>query len=178
MQAVAPFIDPVTKKKIYFIEPGAGGAATMASLFDMSGLEECMGGGVPGTVYDHGAYGRRMEGEEVRMRAQIEALRAAEGSEASGSPSGPSLSRLSSGGSVGGLLKSVGGRGSAAVHAHGEAAWVTRISSGGAGGGLLASREGSEVWYDAEEGWAAGDDGAGEAGDDDGSDGGWTVARP
>jgi len=176
MQAVAPFIDPVTKKKIYFIEPGAGGAATMASLFDMSGLEEGMGGGVPGTLYDHGAYGRRMEGEEARMRSQVEAMRT--DSTSSGSPSGPSLSRVSSGGSIGGPLKSVAGRGGAAVHAHGEAAWVTRISGGGGGGGgggLLAA-EGSEVWYDAEEGWACGEDGGGGGGD--GGDGGWTVARP
>ena len=43
-QATGPFIDPVTKQKINFVEKNAKGTATMAEKFDLDQLEECLGG--------------------------------------------------------------------------------------------------------------------------------------
>lgn len=59
MQAVSPFIDPVTKKKIFFLDSAAGDRK-MAELFDLDDIETCMGGRVPGTLYNHEEYGQRM----------------------------------------------------------------------------------------------------------------------
>lgn len=44
LQAVSPFIDPVTSKKVHFCAKGEKGQATMARFFDMSKMETCVGG--------------------------------------------------------------------------------------------------------------------------------------
>ena len=43
-QATKPFIDPVTNKKISFVEKGPKGAELMAQMFDVDQLEQCLGG--------------------------------------------------------------------------------------------------------------------------------------
>lgn len=43
-QATSPFIDPVTKQKIFFVEKNPREAAIMAEKFNMDQLEECLGG--------------------------------------------------------------------------------------------------------------------------------------
>lgn len=43
-QAVSPFIDPVTSKKIFFCDKGEKGDATMARFFKMDLMDECLGG--------------------------------------------------------------------------------------------------------------------------------------
>lgn len=45
MQATKPFIDPVTHKKIVFVD--AHDTQTMPQLFYLDHLEECMGGSLP-----------------------------------------------------------------------------------------------------------------------------------
>ncbi|GFR40545.1 hypothetical protein Agub_g1118, partial [Astrephomene gubernaculifera] len=52
-KAVQPFIDPVTKQKIVFVEKGAQGNAEMAARFPIDQVEQCMGGNLPGYAYDH-----------------------------------------------------------------------------------------------------------------------------
>ena len=44
MQAVSPFIDPITSKKIYFCDKGSKGDETMARFFRMEQMDECLGG--------------------------------------------------------------------------------------------------------------------------------------
>ena len=58
-QATGPFIDPVTKRKIHFVEKGPRGAALMAEHFDHSRVEECMGGGST-FLFDFDSYGQLM----------------------------------------------------------------------------------------------------------------------
>jgi hypothetical protein len=66
VQAVSPFIDPVTAKKIHFCDPGPKGDAVLASLFDMNNIEECMGGRAP-PAFDSAKYERQqLEDEELR----------------------------------------------------------------------------------------------------------------
>lgn len=72
-KAVAPFIDPVTAKKIVFIEKNAAGQAKMESLFDMTQMEQCMGGAVNGILYNHGSYGAAMKEVDKAAAARIAA---------------------------------------------------------------------------------------------------------
>ena len=58
LQATKPFIDPVTNRKIHFVE-GAQQAALMAEKFDMDHMEECLGGRNP-APFDFEAFGAEM----------------------------------------------------------------------------------------------------------------------
>ena len=44
MQAVSPFIDPITHKKIFFCDKGSKGDEIMARFFRMDQMDECLGG--------------------------------------------------------------------------------------------------------------------------------------
>lgn len=74
-KAVQPFLDPVTKAKIVFVDKGAQEKEMMEARFDMSAMEQSMGGGLPGCAYDHAQYGERMRKHDAEVAA---ALRAAE----------------------------------------------------------------------------------------------------
>ena len=47
MQAVSPFIDPITAKKIFFCDKGSKGDEIMARFFRMDQMDECLGGTGP-----------------------------------------------------------------------------------------------------------------------------------
>ena len=44
MQATKPFIDPVTFRKIVFVDKGRTGDAFMSEKFPMTQMEKCLGG--------------------------------------------------------------------------------------------------------------------------------------
>ena len=44
LQAVLPFLDPVTANKVVFVGKGKGEAAIMAENFHMGDMEACLGG--------------------------------------------------------------------------------------------------------------------------------------
>lgn len=44
VQAVLPFLDPVTANKVVFVGKGKGEAAIMAEQFHMEDMEACLGG--------------------------------------------------------------------------------------------------------------------------------------
>jgi hypothetical protein len=59
-KAISPFIDPVTRAKIKFIDKSKAGADAMAAAFDMSQLEEDFGGRGP-TAFNAIEYAKRMQ---------------------------------------------------------------------------------------------------------------------
>eukprot|EP00195_Chlamydomonas_chlamydogama_P007148 CAMPEP_0202896822 /NCGR_PEP_ID=MMETSP1392-20130828/5743_1 /ASSEMBLY_ACC=CAM_ASM_000868 /TAXON_ID=225041 /ORGANISM="Chlamydomonas chlamydogama, Strain SAG 11-48b" /LENGTH=277 /DNA_ID=CAMNT_0049582305 /DNA_START=251 /DNA_END=1080 /DNA_ORIENTATION=+ len=59
-KAVSPFIDPVTKQKINFIDKGPKEKAEMEERFHMNEMEECIGGGHPGYRFNLEEYEKQM----------------------------------------------------------------------------------------------------------------------
>lgn len=55
-QAVSPFFDPITAKKIMFVKSGPKDYPHMAERFHMSKMEECMGGEHKGMLYNPQQY--------------------------------------------------------------------------------------------------------------------------
>jgi polyribonucleotide 5'-hydroxyl-kinase len=71
-RATKPFIDPVTHKKIAFINPGESGREVMAQHFDMSQIEQCMGGELPnGKAFDLDKYAAQMQLEDQARSMQL-----------------------------------------------------------------------------------------------------------
>ncbi|KAF8064679.1 pitC [Scenedesmus sp. PABB004] len=68
-KAVCPFIDPVTKRKITFVEKGPTEAAEMAARFDPATVEPCMGGAAPGPLFELPSYRARCEAEDAAVAA-------------------------------------------------------------------------------------------------------------
>lgn len=66
MQAVSPFIDPVTSKKLFFCDKGAKGDAIMARFFNMDQMDKCLGGHGP-SQFDYEAYAKQQSEESARM---------------------------------------------------------------------------------------------------------------
>ncbi|KAG2436734.1 hypothetical protein HXX76_006258 [Chlamydomonas incerta] len=73
-KAVQPFIDPVTKQKIVFVDKGAKEKAEMDARFDLTQMEQCMGGALPNYAYDHDKYGSRMHEYDKEVAAELEKL--------------------------------------------------------------------------------------------------------
>jgi hypothetical protein len=72
MQAVSPFIDPVTYKKIGFVM-GDKDLRIMEEHYDLADTEECLGGR-NSSVFDFEAYGREMRQNDDALREQIAAM--------------------------------------------------------------------------------------------------------
>ncbi|KAG2497600.1 hypothetical protein HYH03_004345 [Edaphochlamys debaryana] len=74
-KAVQPFIDPVTKQKIVFVDKNSHEGAAMEERFDMEQIESCMGGKLQGHAYDQDKYGARMHEYDREVAAELEAVR-------------------------------------------------------------------------------------------------------
>eukprot|EP01025_Chloroclados_australasicus_P033770 TRINITY_DN3452_c0_g2_i3.p3 TRINITY_DN3452_c0_g2~~TRINITY_DN3452_c0_g2_i3.p3 ORF type:complete len:306 (-),score=18.12 TRINITY_DN3452_c0_g2_i3:330-1247(-) len=63
--AISPFIDPVTYRKIQFVNKGdKKERSILEEKFDISQLEECLGGDYKGELFDLASYTHNMEQEE------------------------------------------------------------------------------------------------------------------
>jgi polyribonucleotide 5'-hydroxyl-kinase len=94
-RAVGPWIDPVTKKKIAFVDKGKGEAAQMAEWFNMEHIEACMGGSYPRDLFVLPEYRARMQAEDAALALSLKMAAA------KGSPSSNSIdSNMSEGGTM------------------------------------------------------------------------------
>lgn len=66
VQAVSPFIDPVTSKKLFFCDKGPKGDAIMARFFDMDQMDECVGGKGP-DQFNYEEYEKQQLAESAAM---------------------------------------------------------------------------------------------------------------
>ena len=74
MQATKPFIDPVTHKKILFID--ANNTTTMPEHFHMESLEQCMGGSLSSSqVFNLDHYRAEMTAEDARQQQAYAAVK-------------------------------------------------------------------------------------------------------
>ena len=74
MQATKPFIDPVTHKKILFID--ASNTTTMPEHFHMESLEQCMGGSLSSSqVFNLDHYRAEMTAEDARQQQAYAAVK-------------------------------------------------------------------------------------------------------
>lgn len=64
---MSPFIDPVTKKKVLFVDRSANEAQLLQEWFDLAHLETCMSGTHPGQLFELGQYRYRMEQEDAQV---------------------------------------------------------------------------------------------------------------
>eukprot|EP00879_Flechtneria_rotunda_P003493 GHRR01003723.1.p1 GENE.GHRR01003723.1~~GHRR01003723.1.p1 ORF type:complete len:296 (+),score=96.30 GHRR01003723.1:372-1259(+) len=105
-KAVSPFIDPITKKKITFVEKGSQEATVMSERFDLHHVEACMGGYYSGDLFKLDEYRRRMQVEDAAVAASLRALSirsssaSSSESDASDGSSGSSLTQYTNGGSL------------------------------------------------------------------------------
>ncbi|GLC58936.1 hypothetical protein PLESTB_001419200 [Pleodorina starrii] len=74
-KAVQPFIDPVTKEKIVFIDKGSHEHDQMAARFDLDQIEQCMGGKLPGCAYSHDKFTAKMVEYDKEVAAELEQAR-------------------------------------------------------------------------------------------------------
>lgn len=81
-KAVSPFIDPITKKKIAFVDKGPKESAEMSARFELSTLERSLGGNLKSPLFDLETYGQRMKVEDAAVAS---ALRLVEVRSSSGS---------------------------------------------------------------------------------------------
>eukprot|EP00878_Enallax_costatus_P038091 GHUV01043242.1.p1 GENE.GHUV01043242.1~~GHUV01043242.1.p1 ORF type:complete len:239 (+),score=55.01 GHUV01043242.1:696-1412(+) len=73
-KAVGPFIDPVTKKKIAFIDKGPQEASELAERFNLDHIEACMGGNHKDMLFNLQQYRQRMEAEDASVANSIRML--------------------------------------------------------------------------------------------------------
>lgn len=75
VQAVRPFIDPVTHKKIVFVD--ANDKQTMPELFYLDHLEQCMGGSLPSEqVFNLDKYRAEMLREDAEQDQKLQQVQA------------------------------------------------------------------------------------------------------
>eukprot|EP00798_Chlamydomonas_sp_ICE-L_P017381 gene17381-23683_t len=72
-KAVAPFIDSLTKSKIIFVDKNKHEKEQMESRFHMEKMEECMGGGHPGFMFNVDEYDPRMAEADAAADRELEA---------------------------------------------------------------------------------------------------------
>ena len=70
VQAVSPFMDTVTQKKIHFCDKGAKGDAIMAKFFHMDQMDECMGGKGP-AQFNYEDYERQQLAEKASVNGYV-----------------------------------------------------------------------------------------------------------
>ena len=78
---MSPFIDSVTKEKIVFIDKGPKEAKEMDSRFHMDKMEDSIGGGRKGLIYNKDDYekvGRQFDAETIAALEAMEATMKAE----------------------------------------------------------------------------------------------------
>lgn len=75
-KAVSPFIDPVTKQKIQFIDKGKKEADQMNSLFYMDKMESEVGGGYPGLFYKKAEYEPICRAFDAEVENELRAMEA------------------------------------------------------------------------------------------------------
>ena len=75
-KAVSPFIDPVTKQKIQFIDKGKKEAEQMNSLFFMDKMESEIGGGYPGLLYKKAEYEKICRAFDAEVENELRAMEA------------------------------------------------------------------------------------------------------
>ena len=68
LQAVSPFVDPVTYRKIYFCDKNGKGDSIMEQFFNMDFIEESMGG-KSSPQFDFAAYEKQQLADDaIRKR--------------------------------------------------------------------------------------------------------------
>ena len=71
-QACRPFVDPITKQKILFLDKSAASQKLMAEKFDTIQLEECLGGSLPASdAFSMQTYGPRMQASDLAHSMHI-----------------------------------------------------------------------------------------------------------
>ncbi|KXZ53519.1 hypothetical protein GPECTOR_7g969 [Gonium pectorale] len=75
-RAVQPFIDPVTKEKIKFIDKGVHEHEQMLEKFDLEQMEQCVGGKLSGYAYNHEKYSARMLEYDKEVAAELQQIQA------------------------------------------------------------------------------------------------------
>ncbi|KAK9843107.1 hypothetical protein WJX74_007090 [Apatococcus lobatus] len=74
-KACKPFVDPITKNKILFLDKSAGSQKLMAEKFDLAQLEECLGGSLPASeAFNMQTYGSCMQEEEMKRSQALQKL--------------------------------------------------------------------------------------------------------
>lgn len=75
-KAVSPFIDPVTANKIHFINNNSKDKEHMAERFDMSKMENCLGGDIDGSVFKLEEYAQFCRQMDAALEAEFQAIEA------------------------------------------------------------------------------------------------------
>lgn len=73
-RAVGPFIDPVTKEKIHFIDNNKQNREKMGERFDLTKMEQCMCGDVEGYIFNLEEYERRCKETDAQLEAELKAV--------------------------------------------------------------------------------------------------------
>ncbi|WIA18642.1 hypothetical protein OEZ85_003348 [Tetradesmus obliquus] len=73
-KAVSPFIDPITKKKIAFVDKGPHEEPEMSARFHLEHIESCMGGRHQGMLFKLEDYRQRMQVEDTAVANSIRML--------------------------------------------------------------------------------------------------------
>ncbi|GAX82158.1 hypothetical protein CEUSTIGMA_g9586.t1 [Chlamydomonas eustigma] len=74
-RAVSPFIDPVTKQKIIFVDKGPKEQKEMGDRFNMEEMEEAIGGGVKRFVYNKDDYEKLCRKFDEETEASLKAAK-------------------------------------------------------------------------------------------------------
>ena len=73
-KAIRPFVDPVTREKLVFLHQNTDGSEGMEKQFDMSELDEPIGGGLPEDgMWDFEGYRVKMKEADVKHQLKLEA---------------------------------------------------------------------------------------------------------
>lgn len=90
-KAVSPFIDPVTKKKIGFVDKGPKEALEMSERFELHTLDSFLGGSLKSNLFDLEQYAQRMKVEDAAVASALRMVEV----RSSGSSMGSNLSDMS-----------------------------------------------------------------------------------